>query len=132
MSGDLTIFPTSKHPNDNVWSLMFHSCYFLFITTSRVLDLVCIYLTPLPWIGHDTRSIFFTGLRLVRIWVLLFLINNSPANMAAFLNLLGKSKPARLTSFIGEHLMQQVGWSILLRWTCPTHRWCLLTHIFIQ
>ena len=51
--------------------------------------------------------------------------------MVAFLSLLGKSKPAKLTSFIGEYLMHQVGWSILLGWTCPTHlhEWCLFTHI---
>ena len=49
--------------------------------------------------------------------------------MAAFSSLLWESKPAKLTSFIGEYLMQQMGWSILLRWTCRTHfhEWCLFT-----
>ena len=33
--------------------------------------------------------------------------------MATFLSLLEKNKPPKLISFIGEYLMQQVGWSIL-------------------
>ena len=36
--------------------------------------------------------------------------------MAAFLNLLSKIKPAKPTSFIGEHLIQLVGWSMVPGW----------------
>ena len=43
--------------------------------------------------------------------------------MAAFLNLLGKSKPAMLTSFIGEHLMQQGGCSVVAGW--PAQHICM-------
>ena len=52
---------------------------------------------------------------------------HSPSNMAAFLNLLGKSKPAKLTSFYRRAPNAAGGLLCGARMTCPTHlqEWCL-------
>ena len=54
---------------------------------------------------------------------LLWKSNDLPSNRAAFLNLLDKGKPAKLTSFIGEHLMQQVCCSVVPGW--PAQHICV-------
>ena len=60
--------------------------------------------------------------------------NDSPSNMAAFLNLLGKSKPAMLTSFYRREPNAAGGLLCGARMTCPTHlhEWRLFIHILIQ